>query len=120
MTDAPSPAPLPASQPSSPPALAQSDAEPDLPPASLEGQEQALRTLLLAQRTADEAIREAQAEADKIIADAQGRAANVDNEIAARISVAMGGLLISSLVSSSRSRPSGWLQAKARTCRVTV
>ena len=35
-------------------------------PASLEGQEAALRTLLLAQRTADEAVAEARAEAEQI------------------------------------------------------
>ena len=62
------------------------------PPAPGEGQEAALRTLLLAQRTADEAVREAQVEADKIVADAQARAANVDHEIARRISEAMGGV----------------------------
>lgn len=62
------------------------------PPAPGEGQEAALRTLLLAQRTADEAVREAQAEADKILADARARAAGVDNEIAMRISAAMGGV----------------------------
>ena len=57
-----------------------------------EGQEAALRTLLLAQRTADEVVAEARAEAARIVADAQGRADNVDHEIAARISAAMGGL----------------------------
>ncbi|MCA1710089.1 MAG: DivIVA domain-containing protein, partial [Actinobacteria bacterium] len=62
------------------------------PPAPGEGQEAALRTLLLAQRTADEAIREAQAEADQILSDARARAAGVDNEIAMRISAAMGGV----------------------------
>ena len=75
-------APIPAYVP--PPAAA--------PPAPGEGQEAALRTLLLAQRTADEAVREAQAEAAKIVADAEARAANVDHEIARRISEAMGGV----------------------------
>jgi DivIVA domain-containing protein len=65
---------------------------PAAPLAPGEGQEAALRTLLLAQRTADEVVAEARAEAAKIVAEAQGRADNVDNEIAARISVAMGGL----------------------------
>jgi DivIVA domain-containing protein len=65
---------------------------PTAPLAPGEGQEAALRTLLLAQRTADEVVAEARAEAAKIVADAQGRADNVDNEIQARISAAMGGL----------------------------
>jgi len=40
----------------------------------LEGQEAALRTLLLAQRTADEAIAEAQAEAERIVTSARSEA----------------------------------------------
>ena len=43
--------------------------------ATLEGQEAALRTLLLAQRTADEAIAEARAEADQILTAARDEAA---------------------------------------------
>ncbi|MDT7547653.1 MAG: hypothetical protein QOE84_47, partial [Actinomycetota bacterium] len=81
---APHPAAAPALQPVVPPAPA--------PLAPGEGQEAALRTLLLAQRTADEAVAEARAEAAKIVAEAQFRADNVDGEIAARISAAMGGL----------------------------
>lgn len=65
---------------------------PTAPLAPGEGQEAALRTLLLAQRTADEVVAEARADAAKIVSDAQGRAGNVDNEIAARITAAMGGL----------------------------
>jgi DivIVA domain-containing protein len=74
----PAPAPPPAAGPA--------------PLAPGEGQEAALRTLLLAQRTADEVVAEARADAARIVADAQGRADNVDHEIAARISAAMGGL----------------------------
>ncbi len=45
------------------------------PLASMEGQEAALRTLLLAQRTADEAIAEARAEAEDIVSAARSEAA---------------------------------------------
>jgi DivIVA domain-containing protein len=78
-----------------PPAPALTAPAPPPAPAPLapgEGQEAALRTLLLAQRTADEVVAEARADAARIVADAQGRADNVDHEIAARISAAMGGL----------------------------
>jgi DivIVA domain-containing protein len=80
------PAPVPFSEPVAavPP--------PTAPIAPGEGQEAALRTLLLAQRTADEVVAEARAEAAKIVGEAQSRAAGVDAEIAARISAAMGGL----------------------------
>ena len=44
------------------------------PAQGLEGQEQALRTLLLAQRTADEAIAEARAEADQMVTAARTEA----------------------------------------------
>ena len=44
------------------------------PAPGLEGQEQALRTLLLAQRTADEAIAEARAEADQMVTAARTEA----------------------------------------------
>jgi DivIVA domain-containing protein len=54
-----------------------------------EGQEAALRTLLLAQRTADAAVSEARAEAAQIVADAQARADRVDAEVAARVDAAM-------------------------------
>jgi DivIVA domain-containing protein len=74
------------------PAPAPVVAPPAAPLAPGEGQEAALRTLLLAQRTADEVVAEARAEAGKLVADAQGRADNVDNEIAARINAALGGL----------------------------
>jgi DivIVA domain-containing protein len=78
------------------------------------GQEAALRTLLLAQRTADEAIAEAraeaeqllaaarseaeqtrssaQAEADRTLSEAQSRAASVDADIAAKVQAATGDL----------------------------
>jgi DivIVA domain-containing protein len=74
------------------PAPAPAAAPAPAPLAPGEGQEAALRTLLLAQRTADEVVAEARADAARIVADAQGRADNVDHEIAARISAAMGGL----------------------------
>lgn len=72
-------------------------------PASMEGQEAALRTLLLAQRTADEAIAEARAEADEILSKARAeadstleqantKAARVDQEVASRIQAATGDL----------------------------
>ena len=57
-----------------------------------EGQEAALRTLLLAQRTADEVVAEARGEAATIVAEAQRHADGVEAEIAARISAAMGGV----------------------------
>src|SRR5689334_19296683 len=75
-----------------PPAAPVAVPPPAAPIAPGEGQEAALRTLLLAQRTADEVVAEARAEAGKIVAEAQSRADNVDSEIAARISAAMGGL----------------------------
>jgi DivIVA domain-containing protein len=54
-------------------------AEPGRPPA--EGQEAAaLRTLLLAQRTADEAIAEARQEAEQILAESRQRAADLEDE----------------------------------------
>lgn len=73
------------------------------PLASMEGQEAALRTLLLAQRTADEAIAEARAEADEIVAkaraeaestlsEANAKAARIDEDVAARIQAATGDL----------------------------
>ena len=73
------------------------------PLASMEGQEAALRTLLLAQRTADEAIAEARAEADEILAkaraeaesalsEANAKAARIDQDVAARIQAATGDL----------------------------
>lgn len=52
----------------------------------------ALRTLLLAQRTADEAIAEARAEAERIVAAAQGQAASVEQETAVRVAEALGSL----------------------------
>ena len=51
-----------------------SDATAPAPLAGLQGQEAALRTLLLAQRTADEAIAEARAEADQIVTAARAEA----------------------------------------------
>ena len=57
-----------------PPAAAQSSAPAAEPLGALVGQEGALRTLLLAQRTADEAIAEARAEAEQILVGARTEA----------------------------------------------
>ncbi|MCW2673752.1 MAG: DivIVA family protein [Frankiales bacterium] len=54
-----------------------------------EPQEAALRTLLMAQRTADQAIAEARAEADALLAQAKSRQAQIDTEINARTAKAM-------------------------------
>jgi DivIVA domain-containing protein len=54
-----------------------------------EPQEAALRTLLMAQRTADQAIAEAQAEADKLVADARTRSQQVEQEVNARTTAAL-------------------------------
>src|SRR5947209_5180870 len=65
-------APAPAAAPVSAPAAPQPPAAPAAP--AEEPTEAALRTLLLAQRTADEAIAQAKAEAEQIVASAKGRA----------------------------------------------
>jgi len=65
-----SPAAAPASAPQPAPAPPAAPA----PPVGLEGQEAALRTLLLAQRTADEAIAEARAEAEQLVGGARAEA----------------------------------------------
>jgi DivIVA domain-containing protein len=57
-----------------------------------DSQQAALRTLLMAQRTADQAIEEARAEADKVLAEARYRASQVDNEINARTTAALASL----------------------------
>jgi DivIVA domain-containing protein len=54
-----------------------------------EPQEAALRTLLMAQRTADQAIAEARAEADALLAEAKARQSQIDSEINARTANAM-------------------------------
>ncbi|MDX6220218.1 MAG: hypothetical protein QOJ48_1899, partial [Frankiales bacterium] len=54
-----------------------------------EPQEAALRTLLMAQRTADQAIAEARAEADALLAQAKSRQAQIDTELNARTAKAM-------------------------------
>ncbi|HWG92764.1 MAG TPA: DivIVA domain-containing protein [Mycobacteriales bacterium] len=64
---APEPEPVRAAAPVAPPA-------PAAPMGASEGQEAALRTLLLAQRTADEAVAEARAEAAQLVASAQAEA----------------------------------------------
>ena len=57
-----------------------------------EPQEAALRTLLMAQRTADQAVAEARAEADKMLAQARDRAAQVEQEVNARTTSALAAL----------------------------
>src|SRR5579875_1634465 len=54
-----------------------------------EPSEAALRTLLLAQRTADEAIAQARSEADQIVATARGRAASFESEAQQQHAAAM-------------------------------
>ncbi len=74
----PTPAPAPTPAPSA--------------PSNEDGQQAALRTLLLAQRTADEAVAEARADAARIVAEAEARAAGTDAEIARRLAEALGGV----------------------------
>src|SRR4051794_8326505 len=57
-----------------------------------EPSEAALRTLLLAQRTADEAIAQAKQEAEQIVASAKVRAASIESEAQTQHAQAMGGL----------------------------
>jgi DivIVA domain-containing protein len=64
---------------------------PAAPLTGMEGQESALRTLLLAQRTADAAIAEAQAEADELLTKARGEAERTLSEARAEASAAMQG-----------------------------
>src|SRR3954454_24327891 len=77
---APAPAPQAATPPPPPPP----------PPAEPEGgQEAALRTLLLAQRTADEAIGQARKEAEQIVSEARTRATDLEQESQQRHAQAM-------------------------------
>jgi DivIVA domain-containing protein len=69
---APAAAPAPAAEPE--PVQAAAPVAPAATLGATEGQEAALRTLLLAQRTADEAVAEARAEAAQLVADAQAEA----------------------------------------------
>jgi DivIVA domain-containing protein len=108
------PAPAAPSGPAALPAAEQQQPPPAAALSGMEGQEAALRTLLLAQRTADEAIAEARAEADEMLSSArqeadrtlssaraeaertlgsaQQRAARLDEEVAAKIQEATGDL----------------------------
>ena len=66
-------------------AQAQVQARPAQPTAPAEpeeeaGQQAALRTLLLAQRTADEAVAQARKEAEQMLADARGKATSLEQE----------------------------------------
>jgi DivIVA domain-containing protein len=56
------------------------------------GQEAALKTLLLAQRTADEAITQARKEAEQIVSDARARATTLEQEASAKHAAAMADL----------------------------
>lgn len=66
--------------------LAEVEAAPPAPAPTREAEETIHRTLLLAQRAADEAVAEAQAEAARLVEEARGRAASVvaDAEASAR------------------------------------
>ncbi len=50
------------------------------PPASGDGEQQALRVLMMAQRTADEHVTDARREADKLLSDARAKAEDVTRE----------------------------------------
>src|SRR4051812_6540372 len=72
-------APRPAAQPTPPPPAA-APVAPARPVVEEQPQEAALRTLLLAQRTADEAIAEAKQEAEQIVGGARMRASALEQE----------------------------------------
>src|SRR5690348_3854436 len=78
-------APAPAAAPT--PVAAPAPAAP-APPAE-EPNEAALRTLLLAQRTADEAIAQAKQEAEQIVTSAKTRAASIESEAQQQHAAAM-------------------------------
>jgi DivIVA domain-containing protein len=80
VAESPAPPPLPPPTPPPPP--------PPSPPRE-EPQEQALRTLLLAQRTGDEAIAQAKAEAEQIVTQARSQAARIEQEAARQHAAAM-------------------------------
>ncbi len=74
-------------------AAAPAAAAPAAPAAPVEDpNETALRTLLLAQRTADEAIAQAKAEADQVVAQARVRAGTIESEAQAQHASAMSAL----------------------------
>ncbi|HVA59937.1 MAG TPA: DivIVA domain-containing protein [Mycobacteriales bacterium] len=88
-------------QPAGPPAAGPPPPAPPPPPvvtpppaatADQTGQEAALRTLLLAQRTADEAVAQARAEAEQIIGQARAGAATVEREARDRSAAELAGL----------------------------
>jgi DivIVA domain-containing protein len=80
-------APAPAAQ------AAPAAAAPAAPAAPAEDpSETALRTLLLAQRTADEAIAQARAEAEQVVAQARVRAGSIESEAQQQHAAAMAGL----------------------------
>ncbi|MCU1624615.1 MAG: DivIVA family protein [Frankiales bacterium] len=72
-----------------PPPPTETEPPTSAPIAPGEPQEAALRTLLMAQRTADQAIAEARAEADALLAEAKGRQSQIDADINARTANAM-------------------------------
>jgi DivIVA domain-containing protein len=61
-------------------------------PTGTEGQEAALRTLLLAQRTADEAVAQARAEADQLLKQAREQAASLEREAREKQAAQLAGL----------------------------
>ncbi|MGB8650017.1 MAG: DivIVA domain-containing protein, partial [Mycobacteriales bacterium] len=86
------PAAAPVAAPAPVPAAAAAAPEVPAAPAPVvagEPQEAALRTLLMAQRTADQAVAEARAEADKMLSEAQAKSARVEQEVNARTAAAL-------------------------------
>jgi DivIVA domain-containing protein len=72
------------------PAAAEAPAAP--PPVAEDPNETALRTLLLAQRTADEAIAQAKAEAEQLVAQAKVRAGSIETDAQQQHAQAMAAL----------------------------
>ncbi len=72
-------------------AVAAAPAAAPAPLSGMQGQEAALRTLLLAQRTADEAIAEARAEAEELVSSARAEAEQVVSEAKAEADRSLGG-----------------------------
>lgn len=88
------PAPIDVPAPAAQPAAADpaSAAEPAGSVSDLGSHEAALRTLLMAQRTADLAVAEARAEADAMLADAHRRSSEIEQEVQERTAAALGSL----------------------------
>jgi DivIVA domain-containing protein len=117
------PAPAPASAPVERPAGVEPvAAAPVAPLTGMEGQESALRTLLLAQRTADAAIAEAQAEADELLAKAKAEAERTVSQARTEASNALQGARgeAESTLSSARSEAERTLNAARSEANQTV